>query len=300
MYSGFHASAVLAPCLALVAAACATPTAPTPPIAAVPAPAAPPGPPLPIGLALEGQPVQAGLLFGTSSAATLMLDGKPVPLAPDGRFLIGFDRDHPASALLEARSADGRTLSRALTVAPRAWKIEHINIARRPSGPTADFLRLREGELARIGAARASVPASDGWRQAFVWPARGRVSGVFGSQRVYRGEPASFHNGVDVAAGAGVPVVAPADGIVVLAGPPAFSLEGNLVIVAHGMGLTSAFLHLSQTLVRQGQSVRQGEIIGRVGSTGRATGPHLHWGMRWGEARIDPQRLVAAQAQPSS
>ncbi|HEY5723358.1 MAG TPA: M23 family metallopeptidase [Allosphingosinicella sp.] len=292
-------SAALALGLALIAADCGTDPSP---IAIAETPAPPPRPApvaAPFHLALEGAAVQGGLLFGTATgAASLALDGNPVPLAPGGRFLLGFDRDHPASSLLEARSADGRTLSRAIAVAPRAWKIEQINIARRPSGPTADFLRLREGELARIGAARASVPASDGWRQSFVWPARGRISGVFGSQRVYRGEPASFHNGVDVAAGAGAPVVAPADGIVVLAGPPAFSLEGNLVIVAHGMGLTSAFLHLSQTLVRQGQPVRQGEIIGRVGASGRATGPHLHWGMRWGEARIDPQRLVSGQALP--
>jgi murein DD-endopeptidase MepM/ murein hydrolase activator NlpD len=281
--------------LALAAAACAS-EPPPPRIVATPAPALPPEPALPIGLAVDGAPIQGGLLFGMTSAASLTLDGKPVPVAPDGRFILGFDRDHPASSLLEARSSDGRILSRTLAVAPRAWKIEHIGIARRPGGPTSDYLRLRERELARIGAARALVPESGGWRQAFIWPARGRISGVFGSQRVYRGEPASFHNGVDVAAGAGAAVVTPADGVVVLAGPPAFSLEGNLVIVAHGMGLTSAFLHLSQTLVREGQTVRQGDPIGRVGATGRATGPHLHWGMRWGEARIDPQRLVAAPA----
>ena len=278
--------------LALIAAACGTEPAPIP-LAEAPAPPRPAPAAAPLNLALDGAPVQGGLVSGTATgAASLTLDGRPVPLAPGGRFLLGFDRDHPAASLLEARSVDGRTVSRALAVAPRAWKIEHIDIARRPSGPTADYLRLRERELARIGAARASVPASEGWRQAFIWPGRGRVSGVFGSQRIYRGEPASFHNGVDIAAGAGAPVVAPADGIVVLAGPPAFSLEGNLVIVAHGMGLTSAFLHLSQTLVREGQAVRKGELIGRVGATGRATGPHLHWGMRWGEARIDPQRLI--------
>ena len=144
-----------------------------------------------------------------------------------------------------------------------------------------------------MNAARDIRSETEGWRQGFIWPARGRITGLFGSQRIYRGEPASFHNGLDVAAGSGAAVVAPADGVVVLAGPPAFSLEGNLVIVSHGMGLTSAFLHLSQTLVIEGQTVRRGDMIGRVGATGRATGPHLHWGMRLGEARIDPQRMVA-------
>ena len=82
-----------------------------------------------------------------------------------------------------------------------------------------------------------------------------------------------------------------------LAGPPMFSLEGNLVIVDHGMGLNSAFLHLATSNVREGQAVRQGQMIGTVGATGRATGPHLHWGMKWNEARIDPQRL-AGPMQP--
>jgi hypothetical protein len=284
--------------IALVAVACRPGPAP---IASAIAPARTkqPSAAAAFDLMLDGAAVQGGLLFGKATgAASLTLDGKPVPLASDGRFLIGFDRDHPGSARLDARAPDGRAMFRSLAVAPRAWKIERVGVARRPFIPAADFQRLRERELARIASARALTPASNGWLQRFIWPARGRVSGVFGSQRVYRGEPGSFHNGVDVAAGAGAPVAAPADGVVVLAGPPAFSLEGNLVIVAHGMGLTSAFLHLSQTLVREGQSVRQGDIIGRVGATGRATGPHMHWGMRWGEARIDPQRLVAAA--PSS
>jgi murein DD-endopeptidase MepM/ murein hydrolase activator NlpD len=167
-----------------------------------------------------------------------------------------------------------------------------VNVARRPGGATAEYLRLRERELARINAARAVEAQSGGWRQRFIWPARGRISGVFGSQRVYRGEPASFHTGVDVAPGGGAPVVAPADGIVVLAGPPMFSLEGNLVILAHGMGLNSAFLHLGSVAVKEGQSVRQGQMIGTVGSTGRTTGPHLHWSLKWRDARIDPQVLA--------
>jgi murein DD-endopeptidase MepM/ murein hydrolase activator NlpD len=173
-----------------------------------------------------------------------------------------------------------------------------VNVARRPAGPTADYLRRREAELARIAAARTVNAQSNGWRQPFIWPATGRISGRFGSQRVYRGEPASFHSGVDVAPGAGAPVVAPADGVVVLAGPPAFSLEGNLLIIDHGMGLNSAFLHLATQTVTQGQVVRQGQPIGTVGATGRATGPHLHWSMKWQNARLDPQ-TIAGQMGPA-
>jgi murein DD-endopeptidase MepM/ murein hydrolase activator NlpD len=250
--------------------------------------------PLLPAIAIQGTPVQGALLRGTAPAGTisLTLDGKPVPLAADRTFIIGLDRDQGPQATLAATLSDGPIVTRELGIAQRQWRVQHIGIARRPGGATADYLRLRERELARIAAARARHTGSQGWRQRFIWPATGRISGVFGSQRVYRGEPAAFHSGVDVAPGAGAPVVAPAEGTVVLAGAPAFSLEGNLVIIDHGMGLNSAFLHLASASVREGQAVRQGQLIGTVGATGRATGPHLHWGIKWIDARIDPQPLA--------
>ena len=245
---------------------------------------------------------QGGLMPGRASADTvaLFLGDIPVPLAPDGRFLLGFDRDHGPEAVLRARLADGRTLERRIAVAPRRWAIEHVDVARRPSGIADEaYRRRREAELARIAAARAVRSQTEGWRQTLLWPSRGRISGVFGAQRVYRGVPASYHSGVDVASGAGAPVVAPADGVVVLAGPPAFSLEGNLVILDHGMGLNSAFLHLATSEVAVGQRLRRGERIGTVGATGRATGPHLHWSLTWNGARLDPQRVAGPMAGPA-
>lgn len=246
-------------------------------------------------LRLEGTLRQGALVRGTAPPGTmsLTLDGRAVPLAPDRRFLLGFDRDAPATARLAARLADGREIVRILAVARRAWRLERLAISRPSGGPTPEFQRLRDGELARIAAARAQSSPSTGWAQRFIWPARGRLSGLFGSQRIYRGGvPAAYHSGTDVAAGAGAIVVAPADGVVTLAPPPMFSLEGNLVILDHGMGLSSAFLHLARVSVRPGQAVRQGQPIGTVGATGRATGPHLHWGMVWNGARIDPQALA--------
>jgi murein DD-endopeptidase MepM/ murein hydrolase activator NlpD len=241
-----------------------------------------------------GRIEQGGLAIGVAPAGTvrLTLDGKPVPLAADARFVLGFDRDQAARGTLVAQLTDGRTIAEALSIAPRAWRVERVNVARQPSAVTEEYLRRRERELGRIAAARAVNANSEGWRQRFVWPATGRISGRFGSQRIYRGEPGAYHSGVDVAAGRGAPIVAPADGVVVLAGPPAFSLEGNLVIIDHGMGLNSAFLHLADNSVRERQKVRQGQLIGRVGSTGRATGPHLHWSMKWGDARLDPEPLA--------
>jgi len=257
--------------------------------------AAPAGADMHAQIILEGPAAQGGLVRGRVPAGVtaLRLDAQPVALAPDGRFVLGFDRDQAATATLHLTFADGRTATQPIEVAPRSWRIEHINVARRPAGVPDEAYRIRrEGELARIRAARAQGSAAPGWSQSFIWPSRGRISGVFGSQRVYRGEPAAYHSGVDVAGGAGAPVVAPADGLVVLAGPPMFSLEGNLVIVDHGMGLNSAFLHLSRVDVAVGQRLRQGDRIGAIGATGRATGPHLHWSMMWNGVRIDPQSLA--------
>ena len=248
-------------------------------------------------IALDGRAEQGRLVRGQlpAGATSLSLDGRPVPIAPDGAFLIGFDRDAPPRARLAARLADGSETLLDVVVAPRAWRLERIGLARPATGPSEEYMRRRNPELARIAAARARNAPSAGWRQHFIWPARGRVSGRFGSQRIYRGGvPAAYHSGADVAAGRGAAVVAPADGVVTLAPPPSFSLEGNLVILDHGMGLTSAFLHLDTVGVREGQRVRQGEPIGTVGATGRATGPHLHWGLVWNGARIDPETLAPA------
>ncbi len=245
---------------------------------------------------LSGAPRQGALIRGTAPAGTvaLSLDGRAVPLAPDRRFLLGFDRDARPGARLVARTAGGEEIGVTLAVARRAWSIQHVNMARPADGPSPEYALLREGELRLIGRARAQLSASMGWSQRFLWPAHGRLSGAFGAQRIYRGGvPAAYHSGADIAAGAGALVVAPADGVVTLAPPPRFSLEGNLVILDHGMGLTSSFLHLSTALVRPGQIVRQGDPIGRVGATGRATGPHLHWSLVWNGARLDPASVAS-------
>lgn len=280
---------------ALLLAGC-IPAAEAPPRTALPAPAPAPAPaPVVRGeIVLDGTPQQGSVLLGFVPQGTtaLTLDGTPVPLAPDGRFVIGFDRDARAEVVLVASHAGG-AITRRVAVAPRAWRIERVDVPKRPSVTNEEYERLRAPEIARIAAARAVNAASDGWRQRFLWPATGRVSGLFGSQRIYRGgEAGAYHSGVDVAGGAGARVVAPADGVVVLAAEKPFTLEGNLVIIDHGMGLNSAFLHLSRIDVREGQRVTRGQPIGAIGMSGRATGPHLHWAVKWREARVDPILLA--------
>jgi murein DD-endopeptidase MepM/ murein hydrolase activator NlpD len=238
-----------------------------------------------------GQLTQGGWIRGQAPSGTLSarLDNVPLTLDPDGRFFAAFDRDAGPSAALVATLTNGRSIESPLTIAPRAWDIEHVDVARTQGKTDEEFLAMRKPELARIAAARAVSSPSDGWRQAFIWPVMGRISGKFGSQRIYKGgEPGSYHSGIDIAPGAGAPIIAPADGVVVLAAEQPFSLEGHLLIVDHGSGLNSAFLHCDMLAVKVGDIVRQGQLIATVGMTGRATGPHLHWSLTWRGARLDP------------
>jgi hypothetical protein len=283
---------------ALLVGGCAP--VPTPPSAAAPAsPIRVPESPRPFDFGLLGAMTQGGLLIGTAprETASLTLDGKPVDLAADYHFLIGFGRDAGPASLLEARLKDGSIVRQPIRIAPRSWDIQSLPTLPRGTTPSPEFLRRRAAETARINAARAIRSGSEGWRQRFVWPVTGRISGVFGSQRIYAGEPGAPHGGVDVARPAGTPIVAPADGVVILAAEAPFTLEGNLLMIDHGMGLNSAMLHLSRIDVRAGDQVKRGQLIGAIGATGRATGPHLHWGMKWREERIDPQLLAGPMPQ---
>ncbi len=273
------------------------------PAPATPTPTAKPAAPratAPVGpstFVYDGELEQGGWIVGQVPAGTVSarLDLRDLTLSDDGRFFAGFDRDAPRDARLVAKLRDGRTVSSPLKIAPRDWRIEHINVARTPTGPSESFMKIRRPELARINAARSRDADSDGWSQDFIWPVEGRISGRFGSQRVYQGVPASYHTGLDIAPGGGVPYVAPADGVVTLAANDPFSLEGKLLIIDHGMGLNSAFLHSSTLAVKQGDVVRQGQLLGTTGASGRATGPHLHWSIKWRDARLDPLLFLPPQ-----
>jgi len=243
---------------------------------------------------LAGAIEQGGLAMGIAPTGTsaLWLDGKPISHAADGRFIIAFDRDAGPTAQIEARLTDGTLLRSSLAITLHSWKIESLPTLARGTTLTPEFLARRKIELDQIAAARSIDSRSEGWRRRFIWPVTGRISGVFGSQRIYAGEPGAYHSGVDVARPTGTPIVAPADGVVILAATSPFSLEGNLVMIDHGMGLNSAFLHLSRIDVKVGQAVKQGQPLGAIGMTGRATGPHMHWAIKWRDARIDPAPMA--------
>lgn len=304
-------SAALAACVGESRSTPSAPAEPTRPVAVASQPAAQPAPtpgpaptpsePVRDGFWFEGVPVQGTLLTGRVPTGTqsLSFQGEPIEIGRDGFFIVGLDRDSPAEVRLAARLEGGRTVDRMLQIAPGDWKLEHINAPYRAGVSSAAFEARRGPELAQIVASRAQNVVSGGWRQDFLWPVTGRQSGYFGAQRVYQGKPGSYHGGADIAVPTGTMFAAPADGVVTLAAKDGFTLEGKLIIIDHGMGLNSAFLHASEILVNEGDRVKQGQPIGKVGQSGRATGPHLHWGLKWKDARIDPL-LVAGQMRGNS
>lgn len=245
---------------------------------------------------LEGGLVQGGLVFGqTLPGAKAALDGEPVMVSEDGRFLLGFGRDHGKSALLVVTHVDGSVVRHALDISPRDFPVDRIDgiDQSKVSGFTEEQLEKIAADKAKKDAARMATEEAPFWAAGFSWPVTGRISGVFGSQRVLNGEAKTPHSGVDVAAPAGTPVKAPAAGVVRLAESDMY-FEGGLVLIDHGQWLESAFLHLSRLDVKPGDRVEAGEVIGAVGATGRATGPHMHWSLKWMGTLVDPQ-LVAGE-----
>ena len=244
-------------------------------------------------LELDGDFKQGGLVFGTTEpGAEVILGDRQIRVSPDGRFLFGFGRDVGSEATLRVRFSDGSAERRALRIEKRTYKIQRIDGLPRKmvSPPESELPRIR-AENARIARLRRIDRPEALFESGFEWPARGRISGVYGSQRILNGEPKRPHYGVDVAAPVGTPITAPADGVVTLAETGMY-YTGGTVILDHGHGLTSAFLHMKDVNVTPGVRVRQGEKIGTLGATGRVTGPHLDWRMNWFDQRIDPQLLV--------
>jgi murein DD-endopeptidase MepM/ murein hydrolase activator NlpD len=244
-------------------------------------------------LELQGKFIQGGLVQGlTDPDATVMVGARKIRVSENGAFILGFTRDAPASETLIVRFADGAERKRVLKVQKRDYDIQRIDglPPRMVTPPKAVLARIkRENGLIRKARMkdRPEVFFESGW----IWPAKGRISGVYGSQRILNGKPRRPHFGVDVAAPVGAPVIAPADGVVVLAHPDMY-YTGGTIILDHGHGLTSAFLHMNTLSVKKGQKIRQGERLGDVGKTGRATGPHLDWRINWFDRRLDPALLA--------
>lgn len=254
---------------------------------------------LPLGageIRLDGDFIQGGLVRGVAPpGSAITLDGRRLRLSPEGIFVFGFGRDAAPEAVLVVAYPGGEEETRRLAIASRTYRIQRIEgLPEKMVTPPPELsARIRE-EGANVHAARAFDMAETFFAASFAWPARGSISGVYGSQRILNGEPRQPHFGVDIAAPLGTPVRAPAGGEIRLAEPDLY-YSGGTVILDHGHGLSSSFLHMSRVDVSVGQLVAQGDVIGAIGATGRVTGAHLDWRINWFERRLDPALLVAPQ-----
>ncbi|MEC9453613.1 MAG: M23 family metallopeptidase [Pseudomonadota bacterium] len=254
---------------------------------------------LPLGAGefrLDGDFIQGGLVRGWAPpGAAITLDGRKLRLSPEGLFIFGFGRDAAREAVLVVSYPGGEQETRNLSIAAREYRIQRIDgLPKKMVTPPPELLaRIRE-EDAKVREARAFDTAELDLFVPFAWPAQGPISGVYGSQRILNGEPRQPHFGVDIAASTGTPVRTPAGGEIRLAEPDLY-YSGGTVILDHGHGLSSSFLHMSRVDVAVGQRVAQGEVIGAIGATGRVTGAHLDWRMNWFERRLDPALLVEPQ-----
>jgi hypothetical protein len=247
---------------------------------------------------------QGALVVGhTAHGNTVTLDERPLRVGADGGFAFGVGRDQAGPLKLTIHWFDGATEWANIQVTGRDWPIETVQgVPPATVNPPPDIAARIEREQASVDAARLRDDDRDAYEQPFHWPVQGRISGRFGNQRIYVLEdgsavPKSPHSGMDIAVPAGTPVLAPAAGVVTFAAPDLY-LTGGTVLLDHGHGVSSNFLHLSRIDVHVGDPVAQGQVIGAVGATGRASGPHLHWGMNWLDVRVDPLLVLERSGNP--
>ena len=244
-------------------------------------------------LALEGELVQGAVVIGRTDAdARVRFDGRAIRVGPEGHFVIGFDRDAPSTRTLVVTLPDGRRVERELEIARRDYDIQRIDgLAPEQVSPPPEAIERILRDVRTVKRARQRDDPRRDFLAEFRWPVAGRITGVYGSQRILNGEPRRPHYGIDIAAPAGTVVRAPAGGIVTVAVPDMY-YSGGTLLLDHGHGLSSAFLHMRALYVQRGQRVERGDPIGEVGATGRSTGAHLDWRMNLFERRVDPGSLV--------
>ena len=228
----------------------------------------------------------------------LLVDDKPLLMDAQGNSVFGIGRD-ATEVGLRWQDKDGNWHHHQQAIAARTYDIQHINgLPNNKVNPNPQEVAEIQANNRLVAQTRAKPSISMTPQLPMIWPTAGRISGVYGSQRVLNGEPRRPHFGVDIAAPEGTAVVAPSDGQVVLVHPN-MVLTGQTMMIDHGLGLMSIYVHLSDMNVSVGDYVKRGQLIGKVGKTGRATGPHLHWGMTWRDVQIDAAKLVATAVPPS-
>lgn len=239
---------------------------------------------------LSGEIKQGGLVIGkTEPNSVVTLNEQILPVSKNGDYVFAFSRDDDKQYELIVTSPDGQIEQKTLTPTKREYKISRLEgISKKIMNPNKKAIARAAKDRADIGKVRKISSELTYFSQGFIAPRESRITGIYGSQRYYNGVPKTPHFGVDYAGKIGAPVKAPASGKILLWVPDMFYSGGTLVI-DHGHGITSNFLHLSDSLVKEGDVVEQGQIIAKVGNSGRVTGPHLDWRMNWHNVRFDPQ-----------
>ena len=247
---------------------------------------------------LRGGAVEGGLMIArTAPDNRVTLDDAAIPVAPDGLFIVGFHRDSDLPVTISITKTDGTSQLTVLTPQQRSYQIQRIDgLQKNMVTPPENVIARIKSDQAAVAAARQTPAAAGDFWRGINWPVTGRISGVFGSQRILNGQPRQPHYGIDIAVPKGTPVRAPASGLVTLVKDLYFS--GWTIIINHGLGLNSTFLHLDSTAISVGDTIQRGSIIGTVGSTGRSTGPHLDWRLDWQGRRIDAS--LAAGPMPET
>jgi murein DD-endopeptidase MepM/ murein hydrolase activator NlpD len=247
-----------------------------------------------LDVAVGGKLEQGGLIIGAAPPGSAVTVGeRRVPAAADGTFFVGLGRNAPAALALKIDTPGGETETLTVTIAPRDWKIDKVDGVPQnlvTPDPETEARIAEDSKLLR--AARARFETQPFYRTGFIRPASGRISGIYGSQRILNGEPRNVHAGLDIAAPTGTPIKAAADGIVTLA-HPTMVMSGGTVLINHGYGLQTSYIHMSRIDVVDGQPVKQGDVIGAIGATGRVTGPHLHFSVLWFDTSLDPDTILA-------
>ena len=218
---------------------------------------------------------------------------KSYQVTSDGISLIALHRDAPQKIILDSIAKNGKITHYSTKIALTKWDIQKISgVPQSKVTPTSprDLSEIKR-EQKDVGHAVTHYERGDAWRKGFILPVEGQISGNFGNQRIFNGTPKSPHTGTDIAAPEGTPVKASGDGQVILSGKNYF-YTGNMVIIDHGQGLQTIYAHLKEAKVKKGDFVHQGDIIGTVGKTGRATGAHLHWGASLNNVRFRPHSLL--------
>jgi murein DD-endopeptidase MepM/ murein hydrolase activator NlpD len=247
---------------------------------------------------LRGHWIQGHLIFGRAAPGTaVVFNGQAVRVSPRGQFILGLDRDEPPKVELRITPPGGVEQRHEYGVRARAYDIQRLDgLPDAQVNPPPEAQARIAQDYEQVRAARMRDTERDDFARGFAWPLTGRISGVYGSQRILNGLPKQPHYGVDVAAPVGARVRAPASGVVSLAVSDMYFTGGTLMI-DHGHGLSSTLMHLNRLLVKQGDEVKQGQVVAESGATGRVTGPHLDWRMSWFGSRVDPQLLVGPMPQ---